>query len=128
MWLGRRLNCLPLLAGLNWAREVISRVASVHKLVHLTAHVWAALPRALDQLRGPDEPKRAIPTALTKPNIMLTRITNFMSQLVVKKRPVGPNWAAGVGVLREVPALAKTLLQTRNLIDSDIQSHAKSLS
>ena len=128
MWLGRRLNCLPLLAGLNWAREVISRVALVHKLVHLTAHVWAALPRALDQLRGPDEPKRAIPTALTKPNIMITRITNFMSQLVVKRGPVGPNWAAGVGVLREVPALAKTLLQTRNLIDSDIQSHAKSLS
>ena len=79
----------------------------VHKLVHLTAHVWAALPRALDQLRGPDEPKRAIPTALTKPNIMITRITNFMSQLVVKRGPVGPNWAAGVGVLREVPALAK---------------------
>ena len=51
-----------------------------------------------------------------------------MSQLVVKRGPVGPNWAAGVGVLREVPALAKTLLQTRNLIDSDIQSHAKSLS
>ena len=122
------MNYSTLLAGSNWAREVISRVASVHKLVHLTAHVWAALPRALDRLRGPDEPKRAIPTALTKPNIMITRITNFMSQLVVKRGPVGPNWAAGVGVLREVPALAKTLLQTRNLIDSDIQSHAKSLS
>ena len=46
-------------------------------------------------------------TALTKPYILLTRITNFMSQLVVKKGPVGPNWAAGVGVLREVPVLAK---------------------
>ncbi len=71
-------------------------------MVHLTAHVWTALPRALDQLRGPDEPKRAITTALTKPYMMLARITNFMWQLVVKKGPVGPNWAAGVGVLREL--------------------------
>ncbi len=95
------------MAGLNWAREVKSRVASVHKLVHLTAQCVGCSPMRVDQLRGPDEPKRAIPTALTKPYILLTRITNFMPQLVVKKGPVGPNWAAGVGLFREVPVLAK---------------------
>ena len=34
---GFLLKCLPLLAGLNWARGVISRVTLVHKFVHLTA-------------------------------------------------------------------------------------------